>query len=157
MFPSHDPALNGRHPEFAHQSRFPGIGVTYVREVLGPVVARYARSESDIPVTLRHGGKEWPLGRTLIRELKKYLYKGEIPKRSSWDALQDVPEIAAFLESQAADLVSSSQEKLKALKEFLIQYELMRRSAAAAQFELDKQRIANLKSREGIFKKRGSI
>lgn len=159
MTSADDLRLNGRAPEFAEMSRAPGIAIPYVREFLGPVVARYARSESDIPVTLAHGGREWPLGRTLRLELKKFLGI-DTKNETSLEALQKVPEISAFM-AQLDQASAPAQEKVEALKKFLIQYEIARREDVRLRKLVDdpanKQRIANLKAREGIYKKRSSI
>lgn len=137
-----DVRLNGRHPEFAHQSRSPGIGIPFVREHLLPVLSRYIRFESDIPVTLEHGGKHWPLGRTLRNEIKKGL--GFTAKSTSYDDLQDVPGIAEFLSKNP-----SNQEVVQ----YLANYQAWKRVNAALRKKEDVQRIRNLKAREGIYKK----
>lgn len=141
-----DVRLNGREPEFVDMSRRPGIGVPYVRDVLGPVVARYISRESDIPVTLQHGGKHWPLGRTLRAELRKFL--GINAKKDSYDGLQDVPGFKEFLAQKP-----SNQQ----VSEYLSAFDFAKREAAALAKVGDEQRILNLKAREGVFKKRSSI
>lgn len=69
-----DPRLGNRHPEFARMSLKPGIGAGVV-EATAAVITRYnlLTPEGDVPVTLRHGDLEWPLGRYLRRCLRKHM------------------------------------------------------------------------------------
>ena len=69
-----DPRLGNRHPEFARMSLKPGIGAGILDNV-ATVITRYnlLTPEGDVPVTLRHGGLEWPLGRYLRKQLRRKL------------------------------------------------------------------------------------
>lgn len=69
-----DPRLSNRHPEFARMSNRPGIGAGVV-EALAAVITRYnlLTPQGDVPVTLRHGAQEMPLGRYLRKQLRKQL------------------------------------------------------------------------------------
>lgn len=69
-----DPRLGNRHPEFARMSLKPGIGHGILEKVAAQIT-RYnlLTPEGDVPVTLRHGTTEWPLGRYLRRQLRKSL------------------------------------------------------------------------------------
>lgn len=66
-----DPRLDGRHPEFARMSLRPGIGGDAVWEI-ADVVLQYDldKKEGDVPSSLRHGGKELPLGRYLVQRVR---------------------------------------------------------------------------------------
>lgn len=69
-----DPRLHNRHPEFSRMSLKPGIGAG-VLEKVSAVITRYnlLTPEGDVPVTLRHGDLQWPLGRYLRKKLRRHL------------------------------------------------------------------------------------
>lgn len=67
MTKADDVRLNGRHPEFARQSRMPGIGRDAMFEVADRLM-KYELNVNDI-FTLRHGPKQMPLGRYLRMKL----------------------------------------------------------------------------------------
>lgn len=71
-----DTRLKGRHPEFTRQSLRPGLGKDAMWEV-ADVLLRYelANAGADVPVALRHGKKELPLGRYLRRHLREMVGK----------------------------------------------------------------------------------
>lgn len=74
-----DPRLHGRYPEFARMSKRPGIGAHSI-----PDIAKALQSEAgwtaiegsgDVPTSLRHGNKSYPLGpylRRLLREAMNF-------------------------------------------------------------------------------------
>lgn len=66
-----DPRLGNRHPEFARMSLKPGIGAG-VLDTVAKTITRYKllTAQGDVPVTLRHGDIEWPLGRYLRGQLR---------------------------------------------------------------------------------------
>lgn len=69
-----DVRLDGRYPEFSRQSLKPGLGYGMI-PAIASVITRYnlLSPEGDVPVTLRHGSRELPLGRYLRRHLRMYL------------------------------------------------------------------------------------
>lgn len=66
--------LPNMHPEFARMSLKPGIGHGALLNV-AKVISRYnlLTPEGDVPVTLRHGSTQYPLGRYLRKKLRKEL------------------------------------------------------------------------------------
>lgn len=69
-----DPRLGNLHPEFSRKSLKPGVGHGVLDAVAG-VITRYnlLTPQGDVPVTLRHGTQEMPLGRYLRKQLRKKL------------------------------------------------------------------------------------
>lgn len=47
------------------------------------------QSETDVPVSLRHGSRELPLGRTLRNKLRRYLGREEKAPQSAIDEYQE--------------------------------------------------------------------
>lgn len=75
MTSADDARLNGRHPEFCRMSLRPGIGATAIPAVARTLNDTHGASlinrTGDVPATLRHGGKDQPLGRYLKRKLRE--------------------------------------------------------------------------------------
>lgn len=97
-----DSRLRGRHPEFARMSRRPGIGVNAMHEV-ADVLMRFNldTTQSDVPVTLRHGSRELPLGRLLRQKLRSMVGKDEkAPPQIPDEKVQAVYQAALDLTSQ---------------------------------------------------------
>lgn len=70
-----DPRLGSNlHPEFGRMSLRPGIGSGALKAVAA-TITRYNLLDcaGDVPVTLRHGTSEYPLGRYLRKQLRKAL------------------------------------------------------------------------------------
>lgn len=69
-----DPRLGNRHPEFARMSLKPGIGAP-VLDKIANTLRQYnlLTPQGDVPVTLRHGSIEWPLGRYLRAMLREHM------------------------------------------------------------------------------------
>lgn len=72
-----NPSLGSRQPEFARMSLKPGIGagsVPRLAEILNTKIGmRNIAIRGDIPYTLKHGSKEFPLGRYLGGRLRHEL------------------------------------------------------------------------------------
>lgn len=69
-----DPRLGNRYPEFSRMSLKPGIGHG-ILDQLAATIRKYnlLTPQGDVPVTLRHGTQEMPLGRYLRKQLRKKL------------------------------------------------------------------------------------
>lgn len=67
-----DPRLEGRYPEFARMSLKPGIGASFMHEVASVLLEHGLENNPDVPGTLRHGKKVYPLGRYLHQKLRTY-------------------------------------------------------------------------------------
>lgn len=104
-----DPRLGNRHPEFARMSLKPGIGAG-VLESVAAVITRYnlLTAQGDVPVTLRHGDLEWPLGRYLRKRLRVYLGLNErspdvLSPEASYRAYQENAPLRAVQEAARRD------------------------------------------------------
>ncbi|QXP08103.1 MAG: replication initiator protein [Arizlama microvirus] len=66
-----DPRLEGRTPEFARMSLRPGIGYNMMHEVANTLLEHNLEKKLlDVPISLQHGKKRYPLGRYLRRSLR---------------------------------------------------------------------------------------
>lgn len=85
-----DPRLKGREPEFARQSNRPGIGAGAMWEIADTWMRfNLDEKQGDVPVTLRHGSRQLPLGRYLRRTLRKYLGKEQNTPQHALDQIQE--------------------------------------------------------------------
>lgn len=87
MTKAEDPRLQGRVPEFAHMSRRRGLGamstVAMAEALSDASGVRVIGALGDVPSTLQHGRKKWPLGRYLRRCLREELGFAEIGGQSA--------------------------------------------------------------------------
>lgn len=130
-----DPRLNGRHPEFGRMSLRPGIGYSAMWEVADAML-RYELDDKlpDVPVALRHGAKELPLGRYLRRKLRSMVGKDEKISQEAWYELQK--EMLALRQAALAD-------KAISFREYLI--------------EKNAGRVAGMEARAKLYKGRRSL
>lgn len=110
-----DPRLNGREPEFSRMSNRPGIGAHFMQEV-SDVLDRWdiVERNGDVPSSLRHGAKYWPLGRYLTRRLRKLTMGVEnAPKVTIEKAKEQVRDVqeAAFNNSESFEVALSRKMK----------------------------------------------
>lgn len=98
-----DPRLEGRYPEFARMSLRPGIGAHAMDDVSRILYTKHGCRElaetGDVPATLMHGGKSFPLGRYLRRKLREKM---------------DIPELGSatpFLQEQKEELSALFADK----------------------------------------------
>lgn len=71
--------LEGRLPEFARMSLRPGLGLGMMHELASVLLEINANGEDgkermiDVPLSLSHGQKQYPLGRYLRRKLRTFI------------------------------------------------------------------------------------
>lgn len=80
-----DPRLEGRHPEFARMSRNPAIGSRAAASFSQALHSGWKQSEGecadDMPLTMRVGGRHWPLGRYIRSKVREEAWgQKEAPK-----------------------------------------------------------------------------
>lgn len=106
-----DVRLNGREPEFSRMSLRPGIGHDFMHEVASAFLQfDLDKTESDVPVTLRHGASQLPLGRYLTRNLRKMVGRDEKAPKAVYDKMAE--EMRPLREAQF-----NSETKKVSLKE----------------------------------------
>lgn len=84
-----DPKLLGRYPEFGRMSLKPGIGADFVPEIASTLLQHNLETKiADVPVALRHGSRELPLGRYLRRKLREQIGMSPDAPESTLDKVQ---------------------------------------------------------------------
>ncbi|MEM2002685.1 MAG: hypothetical protein QXT77_08585 [Candidatus Methanomethylicaceae archaeon] len=112
MTAADDPRLEGRHPEFTRMSLKPGIGADMMHEVASTLLVHDLDLQSDVPVTLRHGNREYPLGRYLRRKLRVLVGKDEKTPQHILD--QYAEELRPLREAAFNNSSSFKEEVIKA-------------------------------------------
>lgn len=134
-----DPALEGRHPEFARMSLRPGIGGDATHE-LASVVLQWANDAPDVPTALRHGGRLLPLGRYLTRRLRVHCGRPPEAPQATLDAMaEEMLDVRMATE----EITKNSRVKRYVMKDLLI--------------KKNTGRIRSMEARERIYKKRNSL
>lgn len=117
-----DPRLNGRFPEFARQSRHPGIGADFMHEIASTLLEfNLEDSQTDVPSALRHGSRLMPLGRYLRGKLREAVGKDKKAPQATLDeakaALQAVQDAAFNNSERFADaIVKAADNKVRQLE-----------------------------------------
>lgn len=97
-----DPRLDGRDPEFSRMSLRPGIGHDMMYETASSYLQYdLEHTEADVPVSLRHGSKQLPLGRYLRKKLRLMVGKDEKAPQAIIDAQAE--EMRALYFSKLSD------------------------------------------------------
>lgn len=129
-----DKRLYGRYPEFPARSNDPPIGADALWDVASMMI-KYGLDEKagDVPPFLEHGGKRWPLDRTMRERLRVMIGREKGASDASSDKIyqemQPVREAAFASNARLASVVSA----------------------------LDDGRFANLESKLKIFRKRRNL
>lgn len=93
------PGLNGRVPEFARMSLKPGIGAEAM-EAIGRWYHTDVGSReflvNGLPVSVRHEGKLWPIGRYLRGILREYI----TGQRDAWPFEKEIIQQAMAIEAK---------------------------------------------------------
>lgn len=108
-----DPRLKGRYPEFCRMSLRPGIGASAMHEVADVWLSHnLEKLEDDVPLALRHGAHELPLGRYLRKRLRLLVGKDEKAPQVVLDKiaeeLRDVRESAFNASTSFASAIVDS-------------------------------------------------
>lgn len=136
MTKSDDPRLCGRYPEFARMSLRPGIGADAMDDVADVFFTKegcdYLSDFGDVPMSLRHGSKEYPLGRYLRKKLREKL---------------DLPELGY----SAPSLVEKAKEMSLVFAHHSAATPVAK---SAVLYELNKSKIRSIEVRYSIFGKK---
>lgn len=82
-----DSRLEGRLPEFARMSLRPGIGLGMMHELASTLLQHKLDEKMiDVPLSLQHGKKQWPLGRYLRRKLRTFV---DLPPETPYEVIQE--------------------------------------------------------------------
>lgn len=67
-------STEGKQPQFTRMSNRPGLGLGMMHELASTLLQHSLEKELiDVPISLQHGTHQWPLGRYLRRNLRKYI------------------------------------------------------------------------------------
>lgn len=110
-----NPWLKGRDPEFARMSNRPGIAADFMWDSASAFMEfNLGHTQSDVPVTLRHGSKQLPLGRYLRMKYREYIGRDKKTPEQVLTALdEEVRAVreAAFNNSQSFASALADQQK----------------------------------------------
>lgn len=140
-----DPRLGNRHPEFARMSLKPGIGAG-VLDRTAELITRYnlLTAQGDVPVTLAHGGIQWPLGRYLRGQLR---IKLGLDKRSP-HVLTSEAAYAYFHSEENAAMRAVQKTALDDAENPSVKHHLLASTKAARD---------HLRKRHSIFETKGTL
>lgn len=116
-----DYRLNGRHPEFARMSLRPGIGAHFMDETASAILSHDLDGMEDVPVSLRHGAVQKPLGRYLQRRLRARIGRDPGAPEAVLDRVEE--ELRPLRESAFNNSSSFKEEVIQANQGKIIQRE----------------------------------
>lgn len=106
-----DVRLHGRTPEFARMSLRPGIGADALWNVASVMMQYGTEKRGDVPVVLRFGGKEYPLGRYLRGKLREMCgHDKKAPAGSLQKLANQMQIVRAFAWSNSRSVASVFHE-----------------------------------------------
>lgn len=142
MTHAEDKRLGGKRPEFARMSLRPGIGAASVQQIADALSNRSGWDEihrlGDVPTMLRHGQKNYPLGRYLRRRLREAM------------------NFETLLQSKEAS-IQQSEELLALWKDYVSNSKSPKDTLAGMIVDLGKQKVRNVETRARIFSKRETL
>lgn len=146
--------LAGRHPEFARMSNRPGIGFPALEAITDALLTQYGpymlTEHGDVPTSLDHGGKKFPLGRYLRQHLRRKIAAAEIIDPETGEIKYEAKEktFQAYTEEMrtlymAALKNPETKKEIASFKHFI-------------QLR-DEQKIVNIETKHEITKKEKSL
>lgn len=132
---ANNPLLKGKAPEYSTSSNRPGLGANYVpylRNALSSQPAMFSISSTgDVPTSLLHDGRRYPLGRYMRRKLRESL---------GFQHLGSQPGVVNDQEAQMSkmyfDFLNSPEIKTQSFQEFLTFNSIQRVATDKARFQL---------------------
>lgn len=149
-----DPRLLGRHPEFARMSLRPGIGATAISDISESILSndaglRLLASLNDVPSSLSHGSKSFPLGRYL---------KGKLRYEMGFTRDLSDYEIQRWKESLDRERVHTESAKVSLLyNDYIDSTRSAEKSWLTYMEEMKQQKILNLESRFKLYSSQRSL
>lgn len=132
-----DIRLNGRYPEFARMSNRPGIGAAAM-DIIGESlfnkhVVKQIDLDGDVPMSIKHGRKSFPLGPYLRQKLREYVgMPDEFRSQKIW-------EYSFELHEMLRDALKDPSNRNKSTQTLL--------------YEMDKIKILQIETRHKIHEK----
>lgn len=134
--------LKGKLPEFSRTSLRPGIGATALDEIVKILTTDHGVDSiietGDVPSTLRHGSKQYPLGRYLRMKLREKLGFKEINGQK-----ETLEKFDAEMRQLHSDALKDPKIKGRTFKAILL--------------ETSAQKVLQLETKNKIYKKKGTL
>lgn len=136
-----DSKLSGRHPEFSRMSLKPGIGYGQVRSLTNFMTSELGviklERDGDVPFSLQHGNKTYPLGNYLRRKLRKDLGHDE----------KAPPEVIKKQEQAVRELLEENE----------VSTNLSRHSFSSALRSIFSKPVSVIENKQKIFKQKKEL